>query len=404
MYTMHHEAGEDDHYEDFVSTVRFLFDSEERTRAFCELLRAYRSELYRLGNHDDRSLRRLEQVKCQIEESLRSVMIRTERLAMTEDRNGMVVECRDDHCKLQPQDLAAFKTVDSVAQALEAGDHVEYWKSSPYLLNLMDDYVLKRKLRSAIRSGKAYDSVGKAVKEGKETLLNAQAVGNYQRIDPANAKLRTLIEHALDPGGWKLLWMPPSLPYYQPRGVYSEVDEERLTKRLIFSNWKVVPKAIAMLCSYEAERRIVGEYAHQKKVDYRDLTRRRRPLLHFRRQDDRLSGMYVFTLLYPCLTLAQEVDPLVIGVRLASDDQPPSYEAVYTAVRQRIEGLLEQTRLEGSRRADTSDPRWYWAAPILLDRCLNPTPVVRWLNEQDETWAWGAMVRSRSNDVYYLFS
>ena len=404
MYTMHHETEEDDHYDDFVSTVRFLFGSEERTRAFRELLRTYRSELYKLGHSDRRSPQSLEHVKCQIEEALRSVMIRTERLAMTVDRNGMVVEPKGDHCTLQPQDLAAFRTVDSMAQALEAGDHVEYWKSSPYLLNLMDDYVLKRELRSAIRRGTAYDLVGKLIQEGRNTLLNAHVVASYQRIDPANAKLRTLMEHSLEPGGWKLLWLPPSLPYYQPRGVYGEVDEAKLTKRLVFSTWKVVPKAIAMLCSYEAERRMVGEYAHQKDVDYDDLTRRRRPLLNFRRQDDRLTGMYVFTLLYPCLTLAQQVDPLHIAIRLASDGRPPTYEAVYEAVRQRVRSLLEQIQLESSRLADTPDRRWYWAAPILLDGCLNLSPVARWLNEQDETWAWTAMVRSRSNEEDTHFS
>jgi len=404
MYTMYHEAGKDNHYQDFIDTVQFLFDSEEKTGSFRELLRAYRLELYRLGNHDDESLHRLAQIKDRIEESLRSVMIRTERLAMTVDRNGMVIEPRDDRGQLRPQDLAAFKTVDRVAQALEAGDHVEYWKSSPYLLNLMDDYVLKRKLKSAIRSGTAYDLLGEDIREGEKTLLNAQAVGSYQQIDPANAKLRTLIEHTLEPGGWKLLWTAPSLPYYQPRGVYDEVGDDKLTKRLVFSAWKVVPKAISMLCSYEAERRMVSGYAHREGVDYRDLTRRRRPLLHFRRQDDRLTGMSVFTLLYPCLTLVQQVDPLVTGVHLASDRRPPSYEVVYAVIRKRIESLLEQIEVESSRRTRIPDQRWYWAAPIFLDRHFNPAPVTRWLGEQNETFAWEHLVRSRSDEEDTHFS
>jgi hypothetical protein len=167
MYTMYHEAGEDDHYKDFIEIVGFLFDSKEKTRSFGELLRAYRLELYRLGNHDEASLHRLEQVKAQIEESLRSVMIRTERLAMTVDRNGMIVEPQDDQGRLQPQDLVAFKTVDGVAQALEAGDQVEYWKSAPYLFNLMDDYVLKREFEAAIKSGMARDRLEEILREGK---------------------------------------------------------------------------------------------------------------------------------------------------------------------------------------------------------------------------------------------
>jgi len=403
MYTTYHEAEKDDHYQDFIDTVRFLFDSEEKTQSFRALLRAYRLELYRLGHHDDESLHRLDQIKDRIEESLRSVMIRTERLAMTVDRNGMVVEPRDDRGQLRPQDLAAFKTVDGVAQALEAGDPVEYWKSAPYLLNLMDDYVVKRKL-DAVKSGTAYPQLVECIRQGMNTMLSRQAIGNYQQIDPANAKLRTLIEHALEPGGWKLLWIPPSLPYYQPRGVYAEVDEGKLTKRLVFSAWKVVPKAISMLCSYEAERRMVSGYAHREGVDYRDLTRRRRPLLHFRRQDDRLTGMSVFTLLYPCLTLVQQVDPLVTGVHLASDGRPPRYEAVYAVIRKRIESLLEQIEVESSRRTGIPDRRWYWAAPIFLDRHFNLAPVTRWLGEQNETFAWEDMVRSRSDEEDTHFS
>jgi hypothetical protein len=399
MYTMYHEAGEDDHYQDFIDTVKFLFDSEERTQSFRELLRAYRLELYRLGNHDDESLHRLEQIKDRIEESLRSAMIRTERLAMTVDRNGMVVESGDDRGQLRPQDLAAFKTVDRVAQALEAGDHVEYWKSAPYLLNLMaEHYVLRRKLKTAIESGTAYDQFGEDIRQGMDTLLSRQSIGKYQQIDPANAKLRTLIEHTLESGGWKLLWIPPSLPYYQPRGVYDELSEQGLTKRLVFSAWKVVPKAISMLCSYEAERCMVSDYAHREGMDYGDLTSKRRPLLRFSRQHDRLTGMPVFTLLYPCLTLAQQIDPMVVGARLARDGRVPSYEAVYEDVRQQVEHLLEQIEVGSYRQSGAADQRWYWAAPVLLDQQFNPIPITRWLEEQDESFAWEAMVRSRSDE------
>ena len=412
MYTMYHEArkddhykeGKDDHYKDFIDTVGFLFDSKEKTHSFGELLRTYRLELYRLGNHDETSLRRLEQVKARIEESLRSVMIRTERLAMTVDRNGMIVESQGDRGRLRPQDLAAFKTVDGVAQALEAGDQVEYWKSAPYLLNLMDNYVLKREFKAAIKSGMAHGQLGEIIREGQDTLLSAQAIRDYQPVDPTNAKLRTLIEQTIETGGWRLLWIPPSLPYYQSRGVYAGLGEQGLTKRLVFSAWKVVPKAISILCSYEAERRMVGDYARQEETDYGNLTSKRRPLLRFSRQDGRLTGMPVFALLYPCLTLAQQVDPMAIGARLARDDRAPSYEAVYKAVRQQIEHLLEQIKVESTRREGTADQRWYWAAPVLLDRQFNAAPLARWLEEKDESFAWEGMVRSRSDEQDTHFS
>jgi hypothetical protein len=402
-YTMYREVGDDDHYKDFIDTVNFLFDSEDKTRAFRESLRAYRLELYRLGNQDGSSLHRLDRTKDQIEEALRSVMIRTERLAMTVDRNGMI-ESRNDRGQLHPHDLAAFKTVDRAAQALEAGDQVEYWKSAPYLLNLMDDYVLKRQFNAAINAGIAHDRLGEIVREGLNTLLSTQAIGEYRPIDPANAKLRALSEQAIEGGGWKLLWMPACLPYYQPQGVFAELAEQGLTKRLVFSAWKVVPKAISMLCSYEAERRMVSDYARREDVDYRELTRRRRQLLVFNRRDNRLTGMPIFTLLYPCLTLAQQVDPMLVGAQLAVDGRSPPNEAVYQVVHRQVGRLLEQMKIDSDFHEGATDQRWYWAAPVLLDRHFKPEPVARWLRETDEAFAWEAMVRSRSDQEDTHFS
>jgi len=44
-----------------------------------------------------------------------------------------------------------------------------------------------------------------------------------------------------------------------PAGPFAKLTDPlarlRLTKRLIFSNWRVVPKAVATLLSYEVERR-----------------------------------------------------------------------------------------------------------------------------------------------------
>lgn len=403
MYTMHHEAGEEVHETDFIETVRWLFDSEEKTQTFRESLRQYRLELYRLGNPDEESMHRLGQMRDRIEESLRRVMIRTERLAMTADRNGMVVESEEDRGRLRLQDLDGFRTVDRVAQTLGAGDHVEYWKSAPYLLNLMDDYNLKRELKKAepvMVSGQ----LGEGIWQGKNTLLSGRAFGKYQRIDPANAKLRTLVGRAVEPGGWKLLWIPSSLPYYRPRGLYAELDEPGLTKQLVFSAWKVVPKAISMLCSYEVERRMVGEYAHQEDMDYGDLTRKRRPLLRFTRQRERVTGMPVLALLYPCLTLVRLIDPMVVGAHLACDGQVPSYDEVHETVRSQIEDLLGQLEVESRRRDGPPDQRWYWAAPVLLDKQFNPLPVARWLEESDQRFAWEAMVRIRSDEEDSNFS
>ena len=47
-------------------------------------------------------------------------------------------------------------------------------------------------------------------------------VAAYQRIDPGNAKMRGLVGDVLDRGAWQLVWIPPSLPYYELDGPYAD--------------------------------------------------------------------------------------------------------------------------------------------------------------------------------------
>ena len=86
-----HDDGED-HYEDFLRTVKFLQDDAVATERFKVLLAEYRLELLRIGNHGTENLKRLGRL---IEHALRRVISRTERLAESADRNGMleVIPC-----------------------------------------------------------------------------------------------------------------------------------------------------------------------------------------------------------------------------------------------------------------------------------------------------------------------
>jgi hypothetical protein len=56
--------------------------------------------------------------------------------------------------------------------------------------------------------------------------------------------------------GWKYLWIPPSIPYYELDGAFK--DCWGYSKTLIFSSWKLVPRMVASLVSYEAERLCIG--------------------------------------------------------------------------------------------------------------------------------------------------
>ena len=189
---------------------------------------------------------------------MRRHIVRTERLGVTVDRDGMIEEMPLPACRLEVQDLEAFKALDVLALSMEQPDIVEYWKSAPYVLNFMerDGYVFKRDLVERIERGEA-EVPGNRVAGLCSATLRSSGLAKFDPFDLQNSRLRALVSAVLDKGAWKLLWIPPSLPYYTPSGTpYDEVSAEAITKILVFSNWRFVPRAIAGIVSYENERRI----------------------------------------------------------------------------------------------------------------------------------------------------
>ena len=59
-------------------------------------------------------------------------MVRTERLAASLDRNGMLREVSAG-AEVDADDLRAYLGMQRVARVIEAPDVIEYWKSAPYL-------------------------------------------------------------------------------------------------------------------------------------------------------------------------------------------------------------------------------------------------------------------------------
>ena len=55
----------------------------------------------------------------------------------------------------------------------------------------------------------------------------------------------------------RVLWLPPSLPAHT---LGHDFERARTaTKRLVFSSWAMVPRAIAVMASYDAERHCIPE-------------------------------------------------------------------------------------------------------------------------------------------------
>ncbi len=233
MYTLYNEQEQDNHYSDFMETLRFLFHEDAKTAEVAQLLKRMRRSLYRIPSAGpDEAL----ECRAALEAHLRRVMVRTERARGAATGDDMVREVPDAQSPVSAVDVGRYLGVQRMVRAVNGPDMIEYWKSAPYLLNFMDEYQVKRSVREAIEVG-GNAALADALRDHRSLLLSEGTVTRYEPVDPGNARLRLLVDAIADTGLWRLLWMPPTLPPYQLGGPYAQADGAGLTKRLIFSAW-----------------------------------------------------------------------------------------------------------------------------------------------------------------------
>jgi hypothetical protein len=181
---------------------------------------------------------------------------------------------------------------------------------------------------------------------------------------------------------WRLLWMPPTINYYMPAGPFSASELARVTKRLVFSAWHMVPRAVASLVSYEAERRMMRAPHPRAQLTQEDW-KKQRGLLRFTISSERLTGMPLLLFVYPCLTFAQHCDPrdLARGPKLTAAEARAHFAAQIRDLVKHL-GIVHEA-------AGSIDERWYWLAPILLDFAEFPEAARAWWERGDlaQTWA-----------------
>ena len=382
MYTTADEI-DSDHYADFLDTCQFLFQDEERVDRLRQHFAGLRSALT-----SAESLPSAEAICADISLDLRKVMARTERLAATPSRDGMLAE-PEVHVTVAPDDLRAYLRIGDLAETVNHHEPTEYWKSGPYLINFMERYKLKEAVAQAATDGRLAD-------EGRldpgPGLLNWEDVEAYRRIDPQNGRLRWLLEDLEQRRAFELLWVPPSLRYYDTGSVYESPEATGFTKRLIFSGWRVVPKVVSSLVSLEAERHAFARREHNYTAEFR---RRGGQRLDFRTSERtagetrpgeaqgarRAASMTAFLLVWPSPSLAELGDPRCLAVAGSRD-----ISALLAEVRESIEACLEPL-IAFAPASGPVDRRWYWAAPLLLDEQQHPEVIEQLLGDGG-TWSW----------------
>ena len=351
LYTADAEIEHEDHYEDFLATTRFLLgDDDARVEELKQQLSHFGAALRRAAGGEPDQVERVERAKRAVEGSLRDVMARTERVAASEERDAMVAEDRRT-TPVTASDVRQYLAADALFRAVESQDPMPFWKSAPYLAHFMHGYKFHELLVQALGTPGPPDKIVDALQRHDADFLKAATLRSWGRVDPGHAKLRELVGELIDEGLWRLLWMPPTLPYWPLEGPFE--GKEHATKRLLFSAWNVVPDVVSAVLSYEAERLMMGG----RLDSYDNPDAQQRPLLRLTQTAAGVRSRHrLLLLLLPCLPLADRAHPLAA---------PPGKDR-RAWVRAQVDALLADPRLPNPRDGSIDD-RWEWAAPLLLD-------------------------------------
>lgn len=181
--------------------------------------------------------------------------------------------------------------------------------------------------------------IDRLVEQSTSMLLRRTRINRYEKIPCNNGRLQTLFNEAFSRernGAELLLWIPASRPYYSTKSVFDK--NKGYSKTLVFSSWEMVPRMIAGLTSYEAERLTVGRLGNREDAkqmryfaqDSSEGERKRRKVVV------RLRDEMEEVLTYPCRTLAKLYEPLELADR--------SVDEVRRIVCGRVQELLQEFR------------------------------------------------------------
>lgn len=323
---------DEDHQKDFLKIVDWLstWGDPELTKDVSVALADYRNRVV--------AGRAVGPLAAQLRSRLLGVMTRTERPRAVV--GSMATERNTTLTGLTPRSMVGFVALKRLAKLVDAPMSIEYWKSAPHFVNFMDGYKVGDKVRDAVKAADCPADLLELLSQTDGLDLAA-----LERLEPLGAglgsdRLRLLAEQTIGAHWWKLLWLPPTLPYLKPGGAYTEFgrpDGKSITKRLVFSSWTATPTAIATLLSHEADSRAAGDWAGRSPDDRRTEWNNRRKWLAYGMDStntSRPARMATLALFWPMPGLAELADPLVHRRRSAGPVDP---EDLVSEVRHRLQ-------------------------------------------------------------------
>lgn len=382
MYTLPDDPEGEDHYTDFTATISFL-SGRERATEVAHALHELREGIL-LGTSEGHL--RAQRARDRAERGLRRVMSRTERLSATTAGDGMLVESSLGNMRLDQSDLRGWQAVDAVSRVVAGQDSFEYWRAAPYTHNLMErSYKVQQKFLAGAEAN--HPDVASVLSKHRGALLDWERIRSFKPVDPSNPKLRVLTENLVDHQAWRMAWLCPALPYVEPAGVFANDRAQSFTKRLVFSAWNVVPKTVAALVSYDAERRMVVDTRSRdgNKRTYDSPPTAQALSFGWDTVRNIPRSLPNLTVLYPSPVLARIGDPLEIA-RTSGKELPLGRERLRGLVEDRVRRLLDKHGMQPQAGADGHRRRWYGIAPMLLDDAVSREE--GWTNALSST-IWG---------------
>lgn len=346
------EEGSDQHYREFLDLMHFLFVEPERQRSFGKTWTAFSEAIREMP--EDFSL--LKRVKGEAERTMYEGMCRTERLLI--EGAGDIIDDSLSHqtIAITDADVRSYLAAETLADDLRIP--VEYVKSCPYVLSFMERY----KFKSEVVKRKPHLSM----QAKKYLFINEDNLRNYRPIPSNNARLTALLNISLQAGAERLLWVPPSMPYYKVKSVFNEFSN--FSKVLVFSAWEMVPRMLACMISYESERRTVGRM-------FRDVADKRNKGYFAEIRDDGSGAKGKTKRHFPSRRLTENRQkPLTTASRfLASIYRPLDYwqsslSDIIKTLREEIDHHLSEIKtIFKITDEGVADVDWYWKAALIMD-------------------------------------
>ena len=259
------EYNADQHYEDFNRLMDFLFKGEDEFR---ELWSDYSHKLSHLRTEKFDVILASKQ---SAEDKMYQGMCRTERL-----KEGLISTKEVTEVPIDTDDILSYCEMQRIVSACKDASErstklrfswmripMEYSKSSPYLLSFMDTYELKQRIEAIYRGG-----FKDLPRPSSQVILKEKDITQFHKLPMRNARMQYLRDMMLPKGrdAEFLLWVPASRPYYKTNAENPFEKNRDFSKALVFSAWEMVPRMIATLLSYEAEREVI--FSKYKKARY----------------------------------------------------------------------------------------------------------------------------------------